>query len=142
MLRSDRKELGKVGENVENIHREFQQEIKQVRGDIQRKDKGAKERLEKQAAQTVSMASEIDHRIQHGKKLTDQAHSEIREDMTNDRIELKSKMKEIVEVQRQRKTAFDRLVSRQMKVEKKVDKMCKETKDTIKYFTQQIEDSE
>ena len=38
------------------------------------------------------------------------------------------------------KVAFDRLVTRQFKVEKNFDKFCRETKSALKYFTDQIED--
>ena len=38
------------------------------------------------------------------------------------------------------KVAYDRLVTRQFKVEKNFDKFCRETKSALKYFTDQIED--
>ena len=90
--------------------------------------------------------------------------SEQRDDATNDKIDLRSKMKEIIKIQRERKgklsdnftliairtatlfflkvseVAYERLVTRQFKVEKNFDKFCRETKSALKYFTDQIED--
>lgn len=40
------------------------------------------------------------------------------------------------------KISVDRLAARQTKVESGFSKFCKETKATIKYFTDQLEDSD
>ena len=66
----------------------------------------------------------------------------IANESTNDKIDLKSRMKDIQEIQRQRKIAFERLATRQIKVEKNFDKFCAETRGAIQYFTDQIEDSD
>ena len=72
VLRAERKNLTKVSETAENTYRVTQQEIKQMRTEIARKNKETQDRMDKQSVQTHTLVREVDQRITMTKKSTDQ----------------------------------------------------------------------
>ena len=72
VLRAERKNLTKVSETAENTYRVTQQEIKQMRTEIARKNKETQDRMDKQSVQTHNLVREVDQRITMTKKSTDQ----------------------------------------------------------------------
>ena len=72
VLRAERKNLTKVSETAENTYRVTQQEIKQMRTEIARKNKETQDRMDKQSVQTHTLVREVDQRITMTKKATDQ----------------------------------------------------------------------
>ena len=86
VLRAERKNLTKVSETAENTYRVTQQEIKQIRTEIARKNKETQDRMDKQSVQTHTLVREVDQRITMTKKSTDQ------ESFFNDPFKLRSFM--------------------------------------------------
>ena len=72
VLRAERKNLTKVSETAENTYKVTQQEIKQMRTEIARKNKETQDRIDKQSVQTHTLVREVDQRITITKKVTDQ----------------------------------------------------------------------
>ena len=67
-LRVERKNVSKISETAENVYRDTQQEIKQLRSEIGRQQQGFDIRFDKNCTQTLALVKELDQRVENAKR--------------------------------------------------------------------------
>jgi len=124
--------------NPEHIKKEFLDLIVKVNKDRSSSVK-ASEKCEKKIK---VFSSELKQAVKTTRDSLDEVVEAFRDELGQNKIELKNSLKDTIEQSLQGKIAMDRLFARQCKVETNFDRFSREVKGTIKFFTDQLEESE